>query len=577
MSPRRQVPASTHILASSMRAMLTLGVLALVAVGGSQAPEHSPSAQAATAASPPARVGAFYFDGWAAPESNFHFNGLIGTSHSGRRPLSGWRDDRKEAVEAQLLWARQYGLSFFVFDWYSDTTSDSTLLNNAHSVYKQLPDRHGMGYALAYVTHPPFGVSLDRWAAVADQWATSEFSDPDYVKIGGRPLLVMTDTHDARETWGGSAGVNQALEILQDAARRHGFPGVFVVGGRHMGWDWPCFPVCDFWDAGPSGFVTEHWSAFTSYSYPWIVEPRDGPRPYADADAGIRPAMDHFANTSPIPFLPSVMAGWDPRPIWESGEWGGPRTWFVRSPSEVASALRYAIDWLGRNPRMHLGPPSEAPLVLLESWNEIQEGGYVLPTDEYGFDYGRAIAEALGVSWIDAAKQTLSVTRSGKGVVRSTPPGIACPPTCSAPFGRGVEVALKGAAARGFLAPLWTGCRLEASSACTRVLVHSATVKARFGALAHAASVTLRIGGGQVAGTIRAAESYRPCFVGRQLRIERRVTGGWERVRSARADVRGVFTISAPTRPGAYRAFVPLRRIEGHTCLATASATIHVS
>ena len=128
--------------------MLTLGValLAMVAVGGSLSARAEPPKPrlrrvSALSTSP---------DGWAAPESNFHFNGLIGTPHSGRRPLSGWRDDRVEAVEAQLLWARQYGLSFFVFDWYSDTAADSPLLNNAHSVYKQLPDRHGMGYALAY-------------------------------------------------------------------------------------------------------------------------------------------------------------------------------------------------------------------------------------------------------------------------------------------------------------------------------------------------------------------------------------------------------------------------------------------
>src|ERR1700752_1077939 len=109
MSPRGHVPAFLQILISSMRAMLTLGValLATAAAGG------SPTARAATEASPPARVGAFYFDGWSSPKSNFHSNGLTGTPPTGRRPLSGWRDDRVEAVEAQLLWARQYGLSYF--------------------------------------------------------------------------------------------------------------------------------------------------------------------------------------------------------------------------------------------------------------------------------------------------------------------------------------------------------------------------------------------------------------------------------------------------------------------------------
>ena len=171
------------------------------------------------------------------------------------------------------------------------------------------------------------------------------------------------------------------------------------------------------------------------------------------------------------------------------------RRWKSRAPCATRSTGS------GRNPRMRLGPPSEAPLVLFESCNQVQEGGYVLPTDEYGYDYGRAIAEALGVGWVDAPKQTLSVTTLGKGVVRSTPPGITCPPTCSAAFGRGVEVALKGTAARGHLAPLvdrlphWRHPRPARGAR-----VRGATVKARFEALVHAGSVTLRIRGGQLAG-----------------------------------------------------------------------------
>ena len=36
------------------------------------------------------RLGAYYFDGWSGPLTNYHFTGLINSSFAGREPLSGF-------------------------------------------------------------------------------------------------------------------------------------------------------------------------------------------------------------------------------------------------------------------------------------------------------------------------------------------------------------------------------------------------------------------------------------------------------------------------------------------------------
>lgn len=72
---------------------------------------------ALTSARPVARVGVYYFDGWAN-RCSFHFNGLLSPSYVGREPLSGWHDGTPAAMEAQLAWAHGDGVSFFIFDWY---------------------------------------------------------------------------------------------------------------------------------------------------------------------------------------------------------------------------------------------------------------------------------------------------------------------------------------------------------------------------------------------------------------------------------------------------------------------------
>src|SRR6476620_5884903 len=138
---------------------------------------------------PSAWVGAFYFDGWAGPTSSFHFDGLAHPGPLGyfpqRRPLSGWRDNTPGELEAQLRWAHADGISFFVFDWYHDPGPSNGPINMAHDNYLKLSNHDGVGFALNYIAQGGFGIPLGELPAVADQWATEDFQNPDYVRIDG--------------------------------------------------------------------------------------------------------------------------------------------------------------------------------------------------------------------------------------------------------------------------------------------------------------------------------------------------------------------------------------------------------
>src|ERR1700722_12012465 len=112
-----------------------------------------------------AQVGAYYFDGWSGPLTNFHFDGLPFGAYEGRQPDSGWQDKNVCAVERQLAWAHNFGVDFFVFDWYwkAELHESSDNLNSALQITRGLADRHGMQYAILYVEGPPFGVSAADW------------------------------------------------------------------------------------------------------------------------------------------------------------------------------------------------------------------------------------------------------------------------------------------------------------------------------------------------------------------------------------------------------------------------------
>ena len=111
-----------------------------------------------------ARAGAYYFDGWSGPLTNFHFQGLPLGPYQDRQPFSAWQDNSICSVEQQLATAHNFGIDFFVFDWnFNLAVNDpGENLNSALQITQALPDRYGMQYAILYVDSPPFDVQPNQ-------------------------------------------------------------------------------------------------------------------------------------------------------------------------------------------------------------------------------------------------------------------------------------------------------------------------------------------------------------------------------------------------------------------------------
>jgi len=332
------------------------------------------------------RAGAYYFDGWAGELDDFHFRGLLKGPYAGREPLYGWRDDTRESMVRQLEWARRYGISFFAFDWYyRPGRTSSPLVNHALGLYRGLSEHHGVGYALTYVntnTGEDFVVRPSQWPDVVREWVSRDLTQPDYVRVDGKPLLIVLDVQGFTRQFGGPGGVNMALDTLRRAAVAAGLPGVFVVGGVYVDqrFDWNWFR----WVAG-----AEHFDAFTQYAAPAAAGSSSGQRRYSTV---VRAMKDDWAGfkRAGASFIPSVMTGWDPRP-WQL-KLGGRLWWFRRTPTQVGAFAGDAVRFARANP-VERSPAK--PLVLLEAWNELGEGAFLAPTVAACHSYGEAVARAL--------------------------------------------------------------------------------------------------------------------------------------------------------------------------------------
>jgi hypothetical protein len=535
------------------------------------------AAHTSTAPTPSARVGAFYFDGWAGDLSNFHFDGLAHPGPLGyfpqRRPLSGWRDNTPEALEAQLRWAHADGISFFVFDWFREDIDP--LIDVAYNNYLKLRDHDGVGFALAYIGNDQFGIPLDQLPGVAEKWVTEDFLNPDYVRVDGKPLLVVYEISNAAQLWGGAGGVNKAIDIVQQTARQHGLPGVFVVGTHQEPAEYTqgCFLDCGY----DGDLLAQHWDALSKYTFNQDVKPVDGPIPYSQMAAAQESIWSRYAQQNAFRFIPSVPAGWDERSSNElvKDSSGVPRLfWFTRTPSEVGGLLHDAIDWVNRDPQMRVEPAPTPPVVLIEAWNELQEGAYVLPTDEDGYGYGQAIAQAVGIPWTPPPKHTLRVASSSRGTVTSTPAGISCPPSCAAAFDEGLQVTLTARAKHGSLLDRWRGCT-DSDPTCSVVLLSDSTVRPVFLATVQRRTLTLRLSGHLVAnGRLAVRDGFSGCASYEQVQIQRRQGRRWLAANTTQTDNAGRYRTKVPDRRGVYRARAHQDSVESHTCLAATSQTV---
>jgi Glycosyltransferase WbsX len=339
-----------------------------------------------------ARLGAYYFDGWSGPLTHSHFNGLVAGPYQGRQPLSGWQDNDPCVIEQQLVWAREIGFDFFVYLWYfrARVFSPDENLNSALQITHALRDRHGMQYAILYVNHPPFAVGPGDWSSTVAEW-TPYLADPDYLRIDGRPAFFVYDIVGMRNSFGSASAVANAFSTLRTAARARGLPGVYVVG---------CFGVWNGSVGEDDRFPDLSWvpgdgyDAMSTYGYAFAPAAASGERPFSIlAEAG-RWIWRQAQAKSPLPFIPVAMAGWDPRP-WREAEAASGVTWYRRRPQEVAQFVEDAITGAESNPRVRPEAASPAPLVLIEAWNELGEGSYLVPTVGDGKAYGAALASAL--------------------------------------------------------------------------------------------------------------------------------------------------------------------------------------
>ncbi len=335
------------------------------------------------------KVGTYIFPGWyrgkgsnAFPRVNIDYDSewrLI-AMYPKPRPVLGFYDDSlPEVNDWHIKWAVEAGISFFAFDWYWNR-GEKRLSRSLDDGFLNAKYKDMMGFCIHWCNHstdwspnsdtnaPPSALlpgNLDfspkALVEMIEYCAKNYFSQPNYLKIGNRPVFIVWNMKAVIDANGGQKNFKEkVLPKLNEVCKKNRFGNLFIV----------------IVDNEPQNLNnTGIADAITRYGFAdFMTQSRfgiPGSAPYKEI-VEILPEYWERMRTLKTPYIVSTQSGWDDTPRQT------PKSCWVRTDNNVVlfeQTLRVGRDAV----------KSDLPLFIIEAWNEWGEGSCIEPGKEFGF------------------------------------------------------------------------------------------------------------------------------------------------------------------------------------------------
>jgi hypothetical protein len=362
---------------------------------------YSPLAAIAGPPPSPAKnilVGVNYFAGWWEELPNkWHGHGWTAAEpdwrprYPDRVPLLGSYNDQA-TMDREIVAAADHGVDFFSMLWYfaapgSREEADCQRLNRGLENFLRSPRADRLRFILEYCNHAHMAAASDaQWEHCTAIWVAA-MRHPSCLRVGGRLVFKV---HDAAGFWRqndqDATRCRARLDALRRAVRDAGL-GEMLIGGGVMSRSQvtahaPLAKLFDF--------------TATYMSIP-PVDVRDEEHPYARLAEEARRARAAHA-TDPIPWVPYLAVGWNPRP-WTHPQADPNHRRFFGFPSQAewTAELRAVRADFDKYPALGLPLPQgrRQRVFTIYAWNEFGEGGFLAPTQGDGFMKLNAIRDVF--------------------------------------------------------------------------------------------------------------------------------------------------------------------------------------
>lgn len=312
-------------------------------------------------------VGVYYFDGWAGKNRNAnnpnepwakyapsHLTRRMVEEFADREPVWGWRDDSQEIMERQIDLAADNGIEFFLFCWYWRDTNgpinieaiENLSLHTSLNLYMKAKNKHRIKFSFLVANHGGSEIKgAENWGKAAEYWI-KYFNDPQFVTTDGKPLVVVFNANGIDD---------ESISRMQAVSEEAGLPGLSIAG---------CGNTDDknFTHRTHYNIVPGYSAGSEEHKYAELVDA----------------TKKQWIGKEDQPYIPEITAGWDKRP-WENPTGLNQKQgWYFpdRTPQQFKDFLSAASKWMDDNPTK----TTKERIVLVYAWNELGEGGYLVPT-----------------------------------------------------------------------------------------------------------------------------------------------------------------------------------------------------
>lgn len=288
------------------------------------------------------------------------------------------RGDTQETMDREIAYAAGAGLDYFAFVTYAEGDAMSLGLKQYLASAKKSKIRFCLNLQGGHLT----AGSPEAWPQHVKRYV-EYFKDAQYQKVtGGRPLVFLFSAGDliGPKKFSDWKAARNAFDGLRKASKDAGAGDPYIAV---QVWS----PANDKQEMEKLGC-----DALSAYA---VTGGNEGtPVPFADLRKQAR-AFWEDCRKAGAQAVPLASAGWDRRPRFDNpvpweGVAGSAACFAAPKPDELGAHVGEAVDWVRAHPK-----DAEAQAVLIYAWNEIDEGGWLVPTLAEGAARLDAIKEAL--------------------------------------------------------------------------------------------------------------------------------------------------------------------------------------
>lgn len=343
-------------------------------------------------------VAAHYYAAWKKSAAGIHegFNDLA-AEYPDRTPLMGYYDEENpEVCDWEIKWALEHGINCFIYCWYRKlenmgkpvTDRDLRCGHGLHEALFNAKFASLMNFAIMFEASPRWGGTDkdDMPENLMPFWVETYFKRDNYLKIDNKPVLfVYQQERLENECFSSVEEQRQTFDRCREYAKSCGFDGMI-------------FAVCNTTPDKKSHDELKNRGYDFRFGYnSGYNAPYDF---YDDEDGIIASQCELFKKNLELDnsgFIPTPSCFSDPTPRfterWNNlgyrfREWMN--IWYL-SPLKYRELLKKMIEITDTLPE----DAYARKIIMIDNWNEWDEGHFVAPSHKFGFKYLQAIREAL--------------------------------------------------------------------------------------------------------------------------------------------------------------------------------------